>query len=83
MVHRAVPADALAGEVQALVDRLAEAPTVTIGLTKWLLHAGGTAPLREHLQNEALAMELSSRSEDFKEGLAAFVGKRPPEFKGR
>jgi 2-(1,2-epoxy-1,2-dihydrophenyl)acetyl-CoA isomerase len=83
MVHRAVPAAALSGEVQALVARLAEAPTVTIGLTKWLLHAGGTAPLREHLQNEALAMELSSRSEDFKEGLAAFVGKRPPAFKGR
>ncbi len=83
MVHRAVPADALAGEVQSLVDRLAVAPTVTIGLTKWLLHAGDTAPLREQLQNEALAMELSSRSDDFKEGLAAFVGKRPPEFKGR
>jgi len=83
MVHRAVPGDALSGEVQSLVQRLAAAPTVTIGLTKWLLHAGGTAPLREHLQNEALAMELSSRSDDFKEGLAAFVGKRPPEFKGR
>ena len=83
MVHRAVPGNALSGEVQSLVQRLAAAPTVTIGLTKWLLHAGGTAPLREHLQNEALAMELSSRSDDFKEGLAAFVGKRPPEFKGR
>ena len=83
MVHRAVPGNALSGEVQSLVQRLAAAPTVTIGLTKWLLHAGGTAPLPEHLQNEALAMELSSRSDDFKEGLAAFVGKRPPEFKGR
>lgn len=83
MVHRAVPAEALDGEVEALVARLADAPTVTIGLTKWLLHAGATAPLREHLHNEALAMELSSRSDDFKEGLAAFVGKRPPQFKGR
>ncbi len=83
MVHRAVPAATLVDEVQSLVGRLAEAPTVTIGLTKWLLHAGGTAPFREHLQNEGLAMELSSRSDDFKEGLAAFVGKRPPEFKGR
>lgn len=83
MVHRAVPSDALQGEVQSLVDRLARAPTVTIGLTKWLLHAGSTASLPEHLHNEALAMELSSRSEDFGEGLGAFVEKRPPQFKGR
>jgi len=83
MVHRAVPAADLAGETQALVDRLAQGPTVTIGLTKWLLHAGATTPLPEHLHNEALAMELSSRSEDFREGLGAFVEKRPPQFKGR
>jgi 2-(1,2-epoxy-1,2-dihydrophenyl)acetyl-CoA isomerase len=83
MVHRAVPAAALTGAVGELVQQLAEAPTVTIGLSKWLLQAGATAPLREHLHNEALAMELSSRSEDFREGLAAFVGKRPPQFKGR
>ena len=83
MVDRAVPADHLAGEAQALVDRLAQGPTVTIGLTKWLLHAGSTTPLPEQLHNEALAMELSSRSEDFREGLGAFVEKRPPQFKGR
>jgi 2-(1,2-epoxy-1,2-dihydrophenyl)acetyl-CoA isomerase len=83
MVHRAVPADALADEVQGLVDELAVGPTVTIGLSKWLLHAGATAPLTEQLQNEALAMELSSRSEDFRDGLAAFVEKRPPRFSGR
>lgn len=83
MVHRAVPADALDEEVQKMAQDLAVAPTVTIGLSKWLLHAGSTAPLLEQLQNEAMAMELSSRSEDFREGLAAFVEKRPPNFSGR
>jgi 2-(1,2-epoxy-1,2-dihydrophenyl)acetyl-CoA isomerase len=83
MVHRAVPIDALDAEVRGLVDELGAAPTVTIGLSKWLLHAGSTTPLNEQLQNEALAMELSSRSEDFREGLAAFVEKRPPGFSGR
>jgi 2-(1,2-epoxy-1,2-dihydrophenyl)acetyl-CoA isomerase len=83
MVHRAVPAAALDEEVAALTQRLAGAPTVTVGLTKWLLHAGSSTPLLEQLQNEALAMELSSRSEDFREGLAAFVEKRPPNFSGR
>ena len=34
-------------------------------------------------RNEAFAMELSSRSEDFKEGLAAFAHKRPTQFTGR
>lgn len=83
MVHRAVPAAALDDEVAAVVDALAGGPTVSLGLAKWLLHAGATATLPEQLQHEAMAMELSSRSEDFREGLGAFVEKRPPRFTGR
>ena len=66
-----------------LVDRLAEAPTVALGLTKWLLQSGNGLDLDRHLQNEAMALELSSRSEDFKEGLAAFRDKRDAKFQGR
>jgi 2-(1,2-epoxy-1,2-dihydrophenyl)acetyl-CoA isomerase len=83
LVHRAVPADRLGAEVGDLVDGLSAGPTVALGLTKWLLHAGATASLDDQLHNEALALELSSRSEDFREGLTAFRDKRDPRFTGR
>jgi 2-(1,2-epoxy-1,2-dihydrophenyl)acetyl-CoA isomerase len=83
MIHRAVPAAELDAVVSELVGMLARSATVGLGLAKWLLHVGATAPLDEHLRNEAFAMELSSRSEDFREGLKAFGEKRAPEFGGR
>ncbi|MGZ4677296.1 MAG: enoyl-CoA hydratase/isomerase family protein [Acidimicrobiia bacterium] len=82
-IHRAVPPDALDATVADLVDRLAAGPTVAIGLTKRLLHRGRSATLADQLVAEAYALELSSRTEDFREGLAAFREKRPPEFGGR
>jgi 2-(1,2-epoxy-1,2-dihydrophenyl)acetyl-CoA isomerase len=83
LVHAAVPAARLDAEVEALAERLAAGPTVALGLTKWLLRSGQSAALDAHLQDEALALELSSRSEDFREGLAAFAERRPPGFRGR
>lgn len=82
-IHRAVPADALAGETDALVEQLAAGPTVAVGLAKWLLHQARSTTLADQLANEALALELSSRTQDFREGMAAFRDKRPPDFTGR
>ena len=39
--------------------------------------------LVDQLRNEGLALELSSRSEDFREGLGAFRDRRSPDFQGR
>ena len=83
LVHAAASADELATTVDDVVGQLATGPTVGLGLTKWLLHASASAGLDEQLRNEAFGMELSSRSEDFREGLAAFAAKRSPQFKGR
>ena len=83
LIHASCPAGELDDRVDALVDRLASGPTVALGLTKQLLLSSATASLADQLQDEAFALELSSRSEDFREGLAAFREKRPPEFRGR
>ena len=82
-IHRAVPAAALDGEVDELVQLLAQGPTVALGLSKWLLHQGRESSLEQQLANEAFALELSSRTDDFREGLAAFRDRRPPTFEGR
>lgn len=83
MIHAAVGTEELTAATDELVARFAGAPTVAVGLAKALLHAGRSASLEEQLQAEAFSMELSSRSEDFKEGLAAFREKRSPEYRGR
>jgi 2-(1,2-epoxy-1,2-dihydrophenyl)acetyl-CoA isomerase len=83
LVHASVPDARLDDEVDALVGKLASGPTVSLGLTKWLMLSAASQPLEHHLRDEAFAMELSSRSEDFREGLQAFAQKRKPDFNGR
>jgi 2-(1,2-epoxy-1,2-dihydrophenyl)acetyl-CoA isomerase len=83
MVHRAVPdaqVDAAAGD---LVDELASAATVALGLSKLLIHRGLTVDLERHLADEALAIEVSSRSDDFHEYARARRERRDPKFDGR
>jgi 2-(1,2-epoxy-1,2-dihydrophenyl)acetyl-CoA isomerase len=83
IIHSAHPDDQLGSAAEVLIADLSESPTVALGLTKWLLQSGNGLDLDRHLQNEAMALELSSRSEDFREGLAAFRDKRDARFQGR
>ena len=83
VIHRAVPGGELDAATGELVDRLAHAPTVAAGLTKRCIHRALVGGLGEALEAEANALELSSRTKDFREGLAAFRERRPPSFEGR
>lgn len=83
LTHDAVPDESLDSEIEGLVRKLATGPTVALGLTKLLLHRSQEQNLEQSLTNEAFALELSSRARDFREGLAAFKEKRPPNFEGR
>ncbi len=83
LVHRAVSAAELDAAAAGLVDLLASGPTVALGATKVLLHRALTADIDRHLLDEAGAMEVSSRSDDFKEYGRAAREKRDPDFRGR
>jgi 2-(1,2-epoxy-1,2-dihydrophenyl)acetyl-CoA isomerase len=83
LVHRAAPDAELDAASEVLVQQLAAGPTVALGLTKLLVHRGLTADLDRHLADESWAMEVSSRSDDFKEYGRAARDQRDPEFRGR
>jgi 2-(1,2-epoxy-1,2-dihydrophenyl)acetyl-CoA isomerase len=83
MVHRSVPAIEVDATAEALVDRLAASATVAVGLAKSLVHRSLSADLDRHLADEAMAIELSSRSADFKEWSQAKRDGRDPDFTGR
>jgi 2-(1,2-epoxy-1,2-dihydrophenyl)acetyl-CoA isomerase len=83
MIHRSVPDAELGAAAEALVRRLAQGPTVAIGLAKSCLRSSLELSLTEAMAREAFALELSSRSADFREGLAAFKERREPEYRGR
>jgi 2-(1,2-epoxy-1,2-dihydrophenyl)acetyl-CoA isomerase len=83
MIHRSLPDDAVSGAAEALTLRLAQGPTVAIGLAKRCIQSSLELSMTEAMAKEASALELSSRSEDFREGLAAFKERREPKYRGR
>jgi 2-(1,2-epoxy-1,2-dihydrophenyl)acetyl-CoA isomerase len=83
MIHMAVPSEQVESTTAALVAELASAATVSVGLSKMLINRASTVDLGRHLEDEGLAIELSSRSEDFQESSRARRDKRDPDFKGR
>jgi 2-(1,2-epoxy-1,2-dihydrophenyl)acetyl-CoA isomerase len=83
LVNAVVPASALATEAHAAAARLATGPTKAIGYAKRLINHAEDALLADSLAMEADLQELSGRTEDHEEGVAAFSEKRDPRFVGR
>lgn len=83
LIHAAVPEAELSATSEDLITRLASGPTVALGLAKQAIHYGQHSTLPQSMTQELYNVELSCRTTDFKEGLAAFRDKRPPEFQGR
>ncbi len=83
LVHRSAPEKSVATVAEEVVAEFARAATVAVGLTKLLVQRSLTVDLERHLADEALAIELSSRSGDFQEHTRARRDRRAPDFDGR
>jgi 2-(1,2-epoxy-1,2-dihydrophenyl)acetyl-CoA isomerase len=83
LIHRAVAPDEVDRVSEELLARLAAGPTVALGLAKQAINYGQHATLTQSMTQELFDLELSCRTGDFKEGLAAFRERRPPKFHGR
>jgi 2-(1,2-epoxy-1,2-dihydrophenyl)acetyl-CoA isomerase len=83
LINKAVPSDQLDASVNAYATYYAKAPTKAIGLIKKMLNKSASSTLDEMLEYEAYCQDIAGNSADYKEGVAAFIAKRRPEFMGR
>jgi len=82
LIWRCVPDEALMGEALAMAEHFAAAPTKGLAFTKRAIQASYTNTLEDQLQLEAGMMRELGYSHDYREGVAAFMAKRPAQFKG-
>lgn len=83
IVTTVVPDAELQETATTLAASIASGPTVAFGRAKALLHSGWTGTLETQMELEARAISDMARTADGREGIAAFVEKRKPDFQGR
>jgi 2-(1,2-epoxy-1,2-dihydrophenyl)acetyl-CoA isomerase len=83
LINRVVPDAELMAEASALAARLAAGPTRSYAGSKRELNSWLYSRMDEQLELEARLQQEMTGSEDFAEGVAAFVAKRPANFSGR
>ncbi len=83
LVSEVVEDASLGDRVAELAGTLAVMPTRAIAMTKRLLDGAAERSLEEQLEFEAQLQAAATQTEDFREGVTAFLEKRPPVFAGR
>ncbi|WP_380926110.1 enoyl-CoA hydratase-related protein [Sphingomonas leidyi] len=83
LVTRVVDDETLFHEAMVFARKLASMPTIALGLIRKQVGAALSATLTDTLETEAVHQRLASDTEDFREGIAAFLQKRKAEFVGK
>ena len=82
LINKAVPSDQLDTAVMEMAAYYEHAPTKAIGLMKKMLNKSFQSDLDTLLEYEAYCQDIAATTSDSKEGIAAFLQKRKPQFKG-
>jgi 2-(1,2-epoxy-1,2-dihydrophenyl)acetyl-CoA isomerase len=83
LIWKAVEDDALDAEVDAIAQKLASLPPLGLAAIKDMIRSSWQYSLDEELERQAGAMRRLGFTEDYREGVAAFLEKRSPRFTGR
>lgn len=83
MIYKVYPLESFNDEVNTLANRMAKMPTKGLALTKAAFNTAMTNSLEEQLNVESKLQIEASETHDYHEGVAAFIEKRKPEFKGK
>ena len=83
LIWKAVPDEELAAETMSMARHFATAPTKGLAFTKQALYASPHNTLQQQLTLECGMMSELGRTEDYREGVAAFMEKRAPQFQGK
>ncbi len=83
MIFRCVDDEQLTEESVKIAQTLAKGPTRGLSLIKRAMNASDGNTFDQQLDTERDLQRLAGRSDDYREGVSAFMNKRPPEFTGK